>query len=198
MLLRARDGPGRGVEHVLARHVELVLEMDFRGRDEDMNAGVAGLVDRPQRRIDVLFAGAREAEHDRLGHRLGDSMYRFEVAGRRGGEAGLDDIDVQPLELPRDRDLLLDVHRAARRLLAVAQRRVEDADVVGSGGCPVVSCGHRVLSSLASERTAAPRPRGGRKRKRPGRLSAHRPGRLFQVLSRFVRPAPRRAWRGPL
>ena len=131
MLFRARHGPGRGVEHVFAIHVEFVFEMDFRGRDENVNSGMRGLVDCAQRRIDVLFAGAREAQHHRSGHRLRDSIHRLEVAGRRSGEAGLDDIDVEPFELPRQRDLLLDVHRASGRLLAVAQRRVEDSDVVG-------------------------------------------------------------------
>ena len=50
MLLRVRDRPGRRVEDVLARHVELVLQMDVGGRDEDVDARMLRLVDRAQRR----------------------------------------------------------------------------------------------------------------------------------------------------
>ena len=131
-------------------------------------------------RVDVFLASAREADHGRPGDGLGDSMHRLEVAVRRSGEPALDDIDVQALELARDRDFLLDVHGAARRLLAVAQRGVEDADVVGVGqDVPDVGyrLGHRRLSllrALRDGRTA--KPRGRQKRKRPGRPFGPPPG----------------------
>ena len=44
------------------------------------------------------------------------------------GKARLDDVHAQPRELVGDLQLLLAVQRDAGRLLAVAQRRVEDAD----------------------------------------------------------------------
>ena len=185
MLLGPRDRPGRGAQHVLASHVELVLEMDVGGRDENVDAGVARLVDRAQRCVDVFLASAREADHGRPGDGLGDSMHRLEVAGRRSGEPALDDIDAQALELARDRDFLLDVHGAAGRLLAVAQRGVEDADIVGVGqDVPDVGyrLGHRRLSllrALRDGRTA--KPRGRQKENAPGGLLALRPGRLVQV-----------------
>jgi hypothetical protein len=50
-----------------------------------------------------------------------------------GGEAGLDDVDLQPLELPRDAQLLVARHRGAGALLAVAQRGVEDDEFVSHG-----------------------------------------------------------------
>ena len=46
------------------------------------------------------------------------------------GKPGLDHVDAEPGELLRDLDLLLRVQRDAGRLLAVAQRRVEDLDAV--------------------------------------------------------------------
>ena len=82
--------------------------------------------------IDVLLAGARQAQHDRLGHGLRDRGGPIRNRRRRRRKARLDDIDIEPLELARDRDLLLDVHGAAGRLFAVAQRGVEDPDVVRS------------------------------------------------------------------
>ena len=152
--------------------------------------GLRGLVDRAQRRVDVFLAGAREADHGRPGDGLGDSMHRLEIAGRRSREAGLDDIDAEALELARDRELLLDVHGAAGRLLAVAQRGVEDADVVGVGqDVPDIGYrfGHRRLSLLRAFRDGrAARPRGGQKRKRPGRPFGPPPGAFgsgFKVAS---------------
>src|SRR5262249_38996229 len=54
------------------------------------------------------------------------------LAGDR--EAGLDDVDAEGVELAGHADLLLEVHAATGRLLAVAQRRVEDGDPVGHLG----------------------------------------------------------------
>ena len=43
----ALHGPHRRVEHLLPRHLELVLQMDVRGRNEDVNARVPGPRSRP-------------------------------------------------------------------------------------------------------------------------------------------------------
>jgi len=59
-----------------------------------------------------------------------------EVAVGRRGEARLDDVDAQPLELARDARLFFPRHRCARALLAVAQRRVENDQVIGHGDSP--------------------------------------------------------------
>ena len=48
-------------------------------------------------------------------------------------EPGLDDVDAERREGSGDLELLGHVHARARRLLAVAQRRVEDPDPVGLG-----------------------------------------------------------------
>ena len=66
------------------------------------------------------------AGDDRAAHRLGDRLDGLEVAVTRDREAGLDDVDPEAGELLGDLELLADVERDARRLLAVSQRRVED------------------------------------------------------------------------
>ena len=48
-------------------------------------------------------------------------------------KAGLDDINTEVAECSGNLKLLGDRHRAARRLLAVTQRRIENGDV-GHGG----------------------------------------------------------------
>ena len=199
VLAGARDRPGGRVEHVLAGHVELVLEMDVRGRDEDVDARTGRLVDRLERLIDVLLAGAREAQHDRFGHGLTYALHRLEVAGRGSGEAGLDNIDVEPFELARDRDLLLDVHGRAGRLLAVAERGVENPDVVAGVGWNAVRVSH--VSHLSSSFVLRLSPpigqRTARKRKRLGRLAWLTRGVGREVNQPF-RPAARRTRSGPL
>ena len=58
----------------------------------------------------------------------GDRLHRLEVALAGDREAGLDDVDPEARQLLGDLELLALVEGDARRLLAVAQRRVEDHD----------------------------------------------------------------------
>jgi hypothetical protein len=126
VLLGARHGPYGGVEHVAPAHHELVLQVDVRRRDEDVDARPLRALDRLDRAVDVLLARARQREDDRARDGLGDLAHGLEVALRRRREAGLDHVDAQVLELARDDQLLLHVHRGARGLLPVAEGGVED------------------------------------------------------------------------
>ena len=67
-------------------------------------------------------------------HVARDCMDRLPVAARGNGEAGLDDIDAELSQCLRDPQLLRQRHAAAGRLLAIAQRRVEDQDPIGISG----------------------------------------------------------------
>jgi hypothetical protein len=73
---------------------------------------------------------ARQSGDDGSLHLAGDRLDRLEVARRGDREPGLDHVDAQPRELVRDLELLDRVQRDAGRLLAVAQRGVEDDDPV--------------------------------------------------------------------
>ena len=53
--------------------------------------------------------------------------------GRRRGESGFDDVDLEAGELAGDRDLVVGRQRDPRGLFAVAQRGVEDDQAVGHG-----------------------------------------------------------------
>ena len=83
--------------------------------------------------FDVAGGRPCECRDHRPAHGTRDLADGFELAGRRDGEPGLDDIDVEPRELLRDLELLGLGQRDARRLLAVAQGRVEDPDFVCAG-----------------------------------------------------------------
>ncbi len=74
----------------------------------------------------VVAAG--QAADRRAADRAGDLADRLEVAGRGDREAGFDDVDAQIDQRLRDLQLLVEVHAAAGRLLAVAERGVENDD----------------------------------------------------------------------
>ncbi len=82
----------------------------------------------------VIAAGARQAaDHRRilpLAQGLRDRFHRIEIAGRGDREAGFQHIHAQFRERLRHADLLVDVHGKSGRLLAVAQRGIEDDDAV--------------------------------------------------------------------
>jgi hypothetical protein len=56
------------------------------------------------------------------------SARALEVTGRGARKSGLHDVDAEAFELLGDLRLLVRLQRDARRLLAVAQRRIEDRD----------------------------------------------------------------------
>ena len=119
---------------VLARGLQLVLDVDVRRRDERVDPRSLGVAYRLGGTLDVGRLSARQAGDHGAVHLAGDRLDRLEVAGRGDREAGLDDVDAQPRELVRDLELLGRVQRDPGRLLAVAQGGVEDDDPVGVHG----------------------------------------------------------------
>ena len=89
----------------------------------------------PQRlagQVDVPLVAARQRGDDRAPHLGGDLAHAPVVALGRGREAGLDDVHAERVELPGEPELLLGREAVAGRLLAIAQRGVEDQDVGGA------------------------------------------------------------------
>ena len=87
---------------------------------------------------------------------------RLEVAGRGDREAGLDDVHPEARELLADLDLLARVEVDAGRLLAVAERGVEDHHPLGGvlRCCCLLVCGHgsELLTNGASGRSGPAHP----------------------------------------
>ena len=103
-----------------------MLDVDVGGRDEGVDARPLGVADRLPCTLYVAGVDARKPGDDRPTDLAGDHLDGLEVTGRGDRKAGLDHIDAEPGELMRDLELLDGVERDAGRLLAVAQRRVED------------------------------------------------------------------------
>ena len=116
----------RALQHLLRGHLQLVLHMYRRGRDEEVDAWIRRALDRLPGAVDVLLGGARQRGHRAVLHRLGDRGYGLKVARRRDRKARFDHVHFQTLQAPRHLQLLLQVHAAARRLLSIPQCGIED------------------------------------------------------------------------
>ena len=168
----ARPTCGVG-ERLLARHLELVLEVDVAGGDEQVEVRPLGDPDRLDGALRVAVAAARERGHrDSALGLLRDPPDGLEVAGRCGRKAGLDDVDPEPRELARDLELLGGGQAGAGRLLAVAERRVEDPDRARGDAAAEPGLGrlerHRATSPAGTAPRRLARPAPGRPRRRPG------------------------------
>ena len=158
VLLGVRDRRPRLSLDVLARGLELVLDVYVGGRDERVDARPRRVLDRVPRRVDVGHVGARQAGDDRALHGARDRLHGFEITGRGDRKARLDHVDPEPRELLRDLQLLLRVQRDAGRLLPVTQGRVEDqysAWVLGLAHVTPKCLGLDVFSVLVSRLRAA-------------------------------------------
>ena len=127
---------------LLAGDAQLVLEMDVAGGDEQVQVGTLGDADGLHGALGVaVLAPGERGDRDPALRLLGNPADRLEVAGRRGREARLDHVHLQPRELARDLQLLGGRQAGAGRLLTVAEGGVEDPDGAGSDAAPVSRVG---------------------------------------------------------
>jgi len=63
----------------------------------------------------------------------------FEITIGAGRETSLDHIDLEPLQLPGNTQLLIAGHGSPRGLLAVTQGGIKDDQFVSHGGSPGIS-----------------------------------------------------------
>ena len=104
--------------------------MNVAGGDEGVNARAAGVRQRLGGAFHIERAAARQGRHLRPGKLAADGLHRFEIAFRGDGEAGFQDVHAEFHQFAGHAQLFRDGHAAARRLLAVAQRGVEDVYAV--------------------------------------------------------------------
>jgi hypothetical protein len=120
-------------DHLVPVPPQLVGEVDVAAADEHVDARPRRLAQRLARRVHVGDNGPGEAADARLAHRpchCGDGL---PLAERGAREAGLDHVDAHGGEARGDLDLVARAKADARRLLAVAQGRIEDDDLLGHG-----------------------------------------------------------------
>src|SRR5262249_2617954 len=86
--------------------------------------------------VDVLGVAAGQAADDRPLHLPSDGLDGLEIAGGGDWEAGLDHVHAEVLQRVGHLQLFAQVHAGPGRLLAVAQRGVEDDEAVVHQGIP--------------------------------------------------------------
>jgi hypothetical protein len=91
-----------------------VLQVDVAGGDEGVDARARGALDGLGGALDVRATGARQPAHRRPAHRLGHRAHGLEIPLAGDGESGLDHVHAEALELAAERELLGQVHAAAR------------------------------------------------------------------------------------
>ncbi len=114
------NGFGGEVESFLTADLELVLEMQIAGGEEDMDAAAVGELQGASSHFDVFGLRAGKGSDARLADGLGDGGDGREVALGGHGEAGLDDVHAQVFEGMGHGELFLRGHAAAGRLFAIA------------------------------------------------------------------------------
>ncbi len=125
---RPLDAGDGAADDLVLVHLQLELAMDGAGGEKDVDPRRRGLLERLPGPIDVGVVGAGEAANGRAADVRGDIADRFEIARRSDREPGLDHVDPQVPQGLGDLHFLGQIHARARRLLAVAERGVEDSD----------------------------------------------------------------------
>ena len=101
-----------------------MLHVHGAGGNESVDAALLRGFQRLSRAVDVLEARARQPAHNRRFDLLRNRIDRFEITIGRDRETRLDNVHAHFIEQRGDFDFLFMRHGRARRLLAVAQRRV--------------------------------------------------------------------------
>ena len=124
------DGGNGGIENLLARLFQLVLQVDVAGGEESVDAGAFGFFEGAGGAFDVEFHGAGERGYLHPGEFAADRVDGLEIAFGGDGEPGFEDIDAEFDQFGGHSQLLGYVHAAAGRLFAVPESGVEDPDSV--------------------------------------------------------------------
>ena len=107
--------------------------MNGTGGEEHVDSWMRGILQRVPRGLDVFSSAARETRDDRALDFARHQVHRLPIAARGDRETGFDDVDPEFRERLGNSQLFRLRHAAAGRLLAVAQRGIEDEDAVGVG-----------------------------------------------------------------
>src|SRR5208282_447389 len=118
----------RLLQALLACNAKLVLQMNVRSCQKNMDARVRRSLQCLPGAVHVADTSTSQARDDGTPHQGGDALYGFEVAIGGDGEPRFDHVHAEPVELLGQAQLLLHIHAAARRLLAVTKRGVEDGN----------------------------------------------------------------------
>ena len=119
-----------GPFYLFAAHFQFIFHVNIAGCQKDVQPRMHRFPDRFPRRIDVLFEGTGKRSDRRMLDDGGNAFDRRKVARRRDGETGFDDVHAQRVELRSHLELFADIHAATGGLFPVAQRRIENFNLL--------------------------------------------------------------------
>ena len=134
------------LQYLVARHAQLVLQMNVAGRNEGVDARPHGRFGGGKRPFDVHAVGAGQpgdhrrrqcaavlADTDFAPDGLRHPVDRLPVAGAGNGKARLEDVDAQAGQLASQLQLFVVVQCCTRTLFTIPQGGVENQDGVPAG-----------------------------------------------------------------
>src|SRR5437762_13771294 len=139
MLSGQLDGGDRLFQHLLLRLLQLEFQVDIAGGDERMDSRPARARERLRGAFDVERAAARQGRDLRPWELPAHGLHRLEVAFRSDGETCLQDVHAKIHQLAGHPQLFRYGHAAPGRLVAVAQRGVEDVYAIAHDHLPDTS-----------------------------------------------------------
>src|SRR5262249_41865348 len=104
--------------------------MDVGCGKKYMNARAYCRMQRLCRALNIVLRGASQRSNNWRRHRGSYRLNRGKITVRGDWESRLDHIYPKAVELTRQAGLFLHIHAAARRLLAIAQSRVENRNSI--------------------------------------------------------------------
>ena len=162
VLARLRDRRAHLALDVLARGLQLALDVDVARGDERVDARALGVAHRVPGRLDVLLARARQAADDGALHLASDRLHRLEVAGRCDREAGLDHVHAAGARAggrsPAFPACSARSPATARRRAGSCRRSGRDPRRCAARCCSCRSCSFSISRSFLSAGYAATRP----------------------------------------
>ena len=108
------------IESLPAGLVQLVFEVDVAGCQEGVDARPRRTFQRLPAFVDIRGHRTSQTRNRHPANFGGDPFHRLEISFGCDGEPGLDDIHLQPLQLPRHLELLFHIHAEARRLFSIS------------------------------------------------------------------------------
>ena len=152
MLARAPDAVDGARDDFGPTQAQLVLAMDRAGGDEHVESFQACRRQGPGGHVNIARIAARQGADRGAVDQFGDLPDGVEILLRGRRKTGLDDIDAELGQAARQAQLARHAHAATGRLLAVAQRGIEDDDVI------VFACVHASAPSTATRGRGAKSP----------------------------------------
>ena len=128
ILLRVSDVVRDRLDDLIRRHFELVFHVQRRSGQEGMDAGGFRAADGIPRSVDILFHAARQRADRGAADVIRNRGDCRRVARRRDCKARFDDIHLERFQLLGNLDFFVQVHAAARGLLAVTQGGVKNSN----------------------------------------------------------------------